>query len=169
MEQRKITFKYKLLQHRGRFEEIRISKTIASTNSLYKSFISLGGVNGWKAWNFLWVIRKLIDRILGGKSIGEPDRDNLSEGSLFDCFIVEKIEVNKKLLLKMNLKTPGEAWLKFEAIEDTDCSYLVVSAIFEPKGIWGYLYWYSILPLHKFIFRDLTIAIKNEAEANMVV
>lgn len=165
----KITFKYKLLQHRGRFEEIRISKTIASTNSLYKSFISLGGVNGWKAWNFLWVIRKLIDRILGGKSIGEPDRDNLSEGSLFDCFIVEKIEVNKKLLLKMNLKTPGEAWLKFEAIEDTDCSYLVVSAIFEPKGIWGYLYWYSILPLHKFIFRDLTIAIKNEAEANMVV
>ena len=67
----------------------------------------------------------------------------------------------------MNLKTPGEAWLKFEAIEDSDCSYLVVSAIFEPKGIWGYFYWYSILPLHKFIFRDLTNAIKSEAEANI--
>ena len=160
----KIQFNYKLSQLRGRFEEIRIAKTTASCSSIFSIFKTLGGRNGWKAWDILWRIRKYIDILLGGPLIQEPDRDNLRIGSDFDCFRIEKFEENKKLLLKMKLKSPGEAWLKFEAIEDVSNSYIVMTAIFEPKGIWGYLYWYSILPLHLIIFKDLMIALKNESE-----
>ena len=112
----------------------------------------------------MWNIRKYIDILLGGKICSEPDRQNLKIGSDFDCFKIEKLDLNKKILLKMTLKTPGEAWLKFEAIDDVTHSYIVMTAIFEPKGIWGYLYWYSILPLHKLIFKDLMISLKKECD-----
>lgn len=160
----KISFEYRLSQQKGRFEEIRIAKTKASCSKIFNVFKSLGGKNGWKAWNFLWSIRKGIDRLIGGKKISEPDRNNLRIGSDFDCFKIEKFEDNKKILLKMNLKTPGEAWLKFEAINDVSFSYIVMTAIFEPKGFWGYFYWYSILPLHKLIFKDMMLAIKKDCE-----
>ena len=133
-------------------------------NKFFSIFKSLGGANGWKAWNSMWNIRKYIDILLGGKICSEPDRENLKIGSDFDCFKIEKLDLNKKILLKMTLKTPGEAWLKFEAIDDVTHSYIVMTAIFEPKGIWGYLYWYSILPLHKLIFKDLMISLKKECD-----
>ena len=160
----KIKFDYRLSQQRGRFEEIRIAKTDATCEQIFSIFKSLGGANGWKAWNSMWNIRKYIDILLGGKICSEPDRENLKIGSDFDCFKIEKLDLNKKILLKMTLKTPGEAWLKFEAIDDVTHSYIVMTAIFEPKGIWGYLYWYSILPLHKLIFKDLMISLKKECD-----
>jgi hypothetical protein len=49
------------------------------------------------------------------------------------------------------MKLPGEAWLEFKIINNT----LYQSATFRPKGIWGKLYWYAILPFHGFIFNGM--------------
>lgn len=49
------------------------------------------------------------------------------------------------------MKLPGEAWLEFK-IED---NILKQTATFRPKGIWGRLYWYSVLPFHGIIFRGM--------------
>jgi hypothetical protein len=48
-------------------------------------------------------------------------------------------------------ETPGEAWLEFKIIGNT----LYQSATFRPRGIWGKLYWYSVLPFHGFIFNGM--------------
>ncbi|MCV6606608.1 MAG: SDR family oxidoreductase, partial [Campylobacterales bacterium] len=34
--------------------------------TVYKSFISIGGENGWFAFDFLWEIRGFIDQLVGG-------------------------------------------------------------------------------------------------------
>ena len=154
---------YRIFQRRGRFEEVRITETDSTPERLFSVLKNLGDKNGWLAWNFLWTIRKLLDRLVGGKKIIDSDRENLKVGDSMDCWRVEKFENNRKILLKMTLKSPGDAWLKLESIPHYSKTFLVITAIFEPKGIWGYLYWYSIFAFHKFIFRDLGAAIISKA------
>ncbi|MEE2975780.1 MAG: DUF2867 domain-containing protein [Thermodesulfobacteriota bacterium] len=155
---------YSFFEHKGRFEEVRINEVKSTPDNLFKVFKSLGGSNGWLAFNPLWTIRKIIDRILGGKMLEEPKRENIEEGDLFDCFQIEKYEEGRKMLMKIILKTPGNAWLKLEAVPQNDKTFLVLSAIFEPKGFWGYVYWYSIFPLHKLIFDELIRKLVLKAE-----
>jgi Na+(H+)/acetate symporter ActP len=64
------------------------------------------------------------------------------------------------------MKLPGRAWLEFEVIGDEECSTIRQTAIFDPIGLSGLLYWYGIYPLHQFVFagmlRNLTRAAKSE-------
>jgi hypothetical protein len=46
------------------------------------------------------------------------------------------------------MKLPGEAWLEFKIKDDV----LVQTATFRPLGLWGRIYWYSVLPFHALIF-----------------
>jgi hypothetical protein len=64
---------------------------------------------------------------------------------------VVDIKPGKRLLLYAQMKVPGEAWLEF----DVQPEQLVQTAHFLPKGVLGRLYWYSVLPFHYFVFRDL--------------
>ena len=58
------------------------------------------------------------------------------------------------------MKVPGKAWLEFSLIDDT----LVQTAFFYPKGLMGRLYWFSMLPFHKFIFGKMLDRVVKRAE-----
>jgi len=45
-------------------------------------------------------------------------------------------------------------------------SLLHTTAIFEPRGLFGLLYWYGLLPFHKLIFAGMVAAIARRAEAH---
>jgi hypothetical protein len=47
------------------------------------------------------------------------------------------------------MKLPGEAWLEFSIDEHRVLHQI---ATFRPRGLWGRLYWYAMLPFHFFIF-----------------
>ena len=47
------------------------------------------------------------------------------------------------------MKLPGEAWLEFKI---DDQNVLHQTATFRPLGLFGRLYWYSVLPFHAIIF-----------------
>ena len=49
------------------------------------------------------------------------------------------------------MKLPGEAWLEFRISENRLCQ----TATFRPLGVWGRLYWYLLLPVHKLIFKGM--------------
>jgi hypothetical protein len=53
------------------------------------------------------------------------------------------------------MKLPGEAWLEFKIQEEKDHFVLVQTATFRPLGLLGRLYWYSLLPFHFFIFKNM--------------
>jgi hypothetical protein len=53
------------------------------------------------------------------------------------------------------MKLPGEAWLEFRIMKLKNKLQLRQVATFRPKGIWGRLYWYSVLPFHYFIFNGM--------------
>ena len=53
------------------------------------------------------------------------------------------------------MKVPGRAWLEFEVTEENGISTVRQTAIFDPVGLFGILYWYSLFPLHELVFRGM--------------
>jgi uncharacterized protein YbjT (DUF2867 family) len=123
---------------------------------------SIGGSTGWYYANWLWGIRGFIDKLFGGVGLrrGRKNQTEISPGDALDFWrvlIADKRE--KRLLLFAEMKLPGEAWLEFRIDNQ---NVLHQTATFRPLGLWGRLYWYSVLPFHGFIFRGMirNIAIK---------
>ncbi|MGB5867716.1 MAG: DUF2867 domain-containing protein, partial [Arcobacteraceae bacterium] len=81
-----------------------------SDASIYQSFTSIGGDNGWFDFDFLWEIRGIIDKMLGGVGLkrGRRSQCDLRTGDCLDFWKVIEIEENKRLLLYAQMKLPGE-------------------------------------------------------------
>lgn len=133
-----------------------------SKEKIYKSFMSIGGDNGWFDYDFLWIIRGAIDKIIGGVGLkrGRRDPHELRVGESLDFWKVVDIKENERLLLFAQMKIPGSAWLEFK-IED---NRLIQSAYFYPKGILGRLYWYILIPTHYFVFTNMIDKIIEKAQ-----
>lgn len=124
---------------------------------------ALGGTTGWYYGNTLWKARGFIDRLFGGTGLrrGRTHPSNLQAGDALDFWRVIAADRDKKrLLLYAEMKMPGEAWLEFKIKGNK----LYQHAVFRPKGLWGRLYWYSVLPFHYFIFNGLINSLVEDVE-----
>lgn len=132
-------------------------KTSKSSSALFGSICMIGGREGWFHSNWMWRLRGLLDRImLGvGTSRGRRSSHDLRINDVIDFWRVEDLRQDSCLLLRAEMKIPGKAWLEFKISPIEEANNLSVTAYFEPKGIWGKLYWYNMLPFHHFIFKDL--------------
>lgn len=115
---------------------------------------SIGGKTGWYYGNWLWRMRGILDKMAGGVGLrrGRTHLNSINPGDTLDFWRV--LYANKeegRLLLFAEMKLPGEAWLEFKMVGDE----LVQTATFRPLGLWGRLYWYSVLPFHGFIFSGM--------------
>ena len=112
------------------------------------------------------MLRGLLDKLIGGPGLlrGRRDPDTLLEGEAVDFWRVERIERPNLLRLRAEMKLPGRAWLQFEAVDiGQDRTELTQTALFEPKGLPGFLYWYALYPLHVLIFRDMIRAVARRS------
>ena len=62
------------------------------------------------------------------------------------------------------MRLPGQALLDFriEANGAQNCT-LRQTALFEPRGLFGLMYWYAVLPLHGVVFRGMLASIQRDA------
>ncbi len=132
-----------------------------SKKNIYKTFTSIGGENGWFDYDFLWEIRGFIDKMIGGVGLkrGRRDPNKLRIGDSLDFWKVVDVKENERLLLYAQMKVPGNAWLEFK-IEDNK---LIQSAYFYPRGVFGRLYWYILIPIHYLVFNNMINSIINKA------
>jgi uncharacterized protein YbjT (DUF2867 family) len=142
-------------------KELDISNIEAS--KVYQSFISIGGENGWFDFDFLWELRGIIDKLIGGVGLkrGRRSQCDLRISDCLDFWKVVDLKKDERLLLYAQMKLPGEAWLEFK-IKDNK---LIQSAYFYPKGVFGRLYWYALVPLHYFIFKNMIKSIIKKASS----
>ncbi|GAB4160967.1 MAG: SDR family oxidoreductase [Winogradskyella sp.] len=141
----------------GCYKDIR-SKTIKDETYTLDKIWSIGGRNGWYSFNSLWKVRGYIDKLFGGVGLrrGRTHDTYLEPGDPLDFWrvlLADKTE--KRLLLFAEMKLPGEAWLEFKIVKDK----LYQRAVFRPKGVWGRLYWYMVLPFHAFVFKGMINAL----------
>lgn len=120
---------------------------------VFHSACALGGLNGWFRYNYLWRLRGLLDKLVGGYGLNRGRRVDreLRLGDAIDFWKVVDIKEGKRLLLYAQMKLPGQAWLEFDIQPDQ----LVQTAHYLPRGVLGRLYWYAVLPFHHFVFADL--------------
>lgn len=131
-------------------------------SKVYQSFISIGGDNGWFDFDFLWELRGIIDKLIGGVGLkrGRRSQCDLRISDCLDFWKVVDLQKNERLLLYAQMKLPGTAWLEFK-IKDNK---LIQSAYFYPKGVFGRLYWYALIPLHYFVFNNMIKSIIKKAK-----
>jgi uncharacterized protein YbjT (DUF2867 family) len=145
------------LTERPRFVATYSMVSEKPAEALFLSFCRVGGRNGWFRDNWMWRIRGMIDRILMGvgDKRGRKHHSFVELGEVIDFWRVEDLSENQRLLLRAEMKIPGQAWLEFKIVPAAPNRGLVVSAYFAPRGLLGSFYWYLFLPFHRTIFKDL--------------
>ena len=128
----------------------------------------IGGRTGWYYGNWLWTVRGFIDLLLGGVGVrrGRRDEDTLRVGDALDFWRVESFDQDRSLRLYAEMKVPGRAWLEFEVTPCQAGSTIRQTAIFDPLGLFGILYWYGIYPLHQCVFAGMLRNIARAAETS---
>jgi uncharacterized protein YbjT (DUF2867 family) len=141
----------------GTVRERRTLHVDLPPHAVFSAFTRLGGDQGWLVWNSLWRIRGWMDKLIGGPGLrrGRRDPEALLTGDVVDFWRVETIVPDALLLLRAEMRLPGRAWLQFKAVPEGTGTRLIQTAIFHPDGLAGALYWYSLYPIHRFIFSDM--------------
>jgi Protein of unknown function (DUF2867) len=126
----------------------------------------IGGKKGWYAWPRLWALRGLVDQLSGGVGSRRGRRDPVCAipGDTIDFWRVQELEPDRRLLLAAEMRGPGRAWLEFECLPLPDGGTRIVqTALWDPIGLAGHLYWLSLWPAHELIFGRMIEGIAREA------
>ncbi len=137
----------------GCYKDTR-ERAFASREDCIDKIWSIGGENGWYYGNWLWRIRGFLDKLAGGVGLrrGRTSEDSLNTGDALDFWrVLYAHKEEGRLLLYAEMKLPGDAWLEFKVHENK----LIQTATFRPLGLLGRLYWFSVMPLHGFIFKGM--------------
>jgi hypothetical protein len=148
------------------FRDAREVVVDAPASAAFRAICRVGGGHGWYAADWLWKVRGWLDRLAGGPGLrrGRRDPANVGYGEALDFWRVTGYERDRRLSLRAEMKLPGEALLEFrvEPLGDRQCTLHQV-ALFQPRGLFGLIYWYAVAPLHHFVFRGLLLGIQREA------
>jgi uncharacterized protein YbjT (DUF2867 family) len=140
--------------------------TEASKEALWRQVMAFGGAEGYYYADYLWFLRRLINWFAGGPSFYRRRRHprELRVGDVVDAWRVIAAEPDRRLTLLMEMRGPGSGVLEFEIDEEGEHRVLRATAYWHPAGPAGLIYWYSLLPVHAFLFRGMTSAIAKRAE-----
>jgi uncharacterized protein YbjT (DUF2867 family) len=154
-----------------RIVDSRTAEVSAPPQLAFQPIRRIGGSNGWYFANLLWRIRGVLDLLVGGVGLrrGRRDPEDLTVGDTLDFWRVEAFEPDRRLRLQAEMKLPGRAWLEFEVVGDSPRSIIRQTAVFDPRGLSGLVYWYALYPIHRWIFsgmlRRIAAASTREAKA----
>lgn len=130
----------------------------ATVDEVWEPVEKIGGKTGYYFGNYLWHVRGIIDRIVGGAGLRRGRRHpyKLMVGDSVDFWRVLDVQVNSHLILIAEMKLPGEALLTFRLRSSgRNVIELFMLSQFLPKGLAGIIYWYALLPFHEMIFSGM--------------
>jgi len=148
------------------FRDSRELAVAAPDWAVFRAVCRVGGGHGWYAADWLWRIRGWMDRLVGGPGLrrGRRDPEVVRYGEALDFWRVVGYVANRRLSLRAEMKLPGEALLEFGIEPDgPEACRLRQTALFQPRGLFGLLYWYAVSPLHDIVFQGMLRGIEREA------
>jgi hypothetical protein len=149
----------------SRIVDSRSVRVACSPDLAFEPIRRIGGNRGWYFANLLWRVRGTLDRLVGGPGLrrGRRDPEHLVPGDALDFWRVEAYEPGRRLRLAAEMRLPGRAWLQFDLEPDGDHTVIRQTALFDPLGLAGLLYWYLLYPMHKVIFAGMLRGIARRA------
>lgn len=152
----------------ARLVDARAADVAAPPAVAFAPIRRIGGRAGWYFADALWHLRAAFDLLAGGVGFrrGRPHPDRLAAGDHVDFWRVEAYEPDRRVRFQAEMKVPGRAWLEFEVEPRAGGgSRIHQTAIFDPLGLSGRLYWYALYPVHVAIFDGMLRRIAARAEA----
>jgi uncharacterized protein YbjT (DUF2867 family)/tryptophan-rich sensory protein len=145
----------------NRLIDSRVAPSPVLPEQAFVPIRQIGGERGWYYADGLWKLRGLLDLLVGGVGLrrGRRDANLVCVGDAIDCWRVEAYEPDRHLRLMAEMRLPGRAWLEFEVQPMTGGSQVRQTAIFDPVGLGGLMYWYLVYPLHQMVFAGMLNAI----------
>jgi len=141
-------------------------ETDAEPHAVFATVEGIGGARGWYVTPLLWSVRGFIDKLMGGVGMrrGRRHPDRMGVGDVVDFWRVEAVEAPSLIRLRAEMRLPGEAWLEWR-IDPTESgrTELRQRALFHPRGLFGRLYWYALVPFHVLIFKRMCAKIADAA------
>jgi hypothetical protein len=146
--------------------DVRTADASAPVDAVFAALCRLGGDRGWHSNGWLWNVRGVVDKLIGGVGMrrGRRDPDRLRVGDALDFWRVEALEDGALLRLRAEMKLPGDAWLEWRVEPTAVGSRVHQLARFHPRGLLGRLYWLGVAPFHRFVFPGLLRGIVEDAE-----
>lgn len=138
---------------------------------IWPSIESIGGKKGWYYGDFLWRIRGVMDRMMGGSGYREGRRvqNELRYGDTIDFWRVILVKKFEQLRLLAEMKVPGQAVLEFDLFpQEKDKTVLVQRARFYPRGLWGLTYWKVLAPVHIWLFKGMLNKVAGSSRAKIL-
>lgn len=145
--------------------DVRTLETTASPDACFRAASAIGGDHGWYVGDWLWRLRGLLDRLVGGPGLrrGRRHPTDLRVGDHVDFWRVEQLESPTVLGLHAEMILPGEAWLEWRFEPTATGTRVTQRARFKPRGLWGRLYWYGVAPFHGLVFPGMIRGIVGDA------
>jgi uncharacterized protein YbjT (DUF2867 family) len=151
----------------NRLVDQRAREVSVNAQAAFAPIRRIGGETGWYGFDWLWRLRGFLDLLVGGVGVrrGRPHPDELQVGDALDFWRVEAYEAGRLLRLRAEMKLPGRAWLEFEVQPTAAGATIRQTALYDPVGLFGLLYWWAIYPLHALVFRTMLRNLARAAEA----
>ena len=109
----------------------------------------IGGDDDWYGLAPLWQLRRLLGRLMGEHwTLHRPSV--VADGADVDWWTVVD-RTPGRLILRGRGWAPGEAWLGYAV----DGDEVVQVGALRTKGVFGFLYWKMLVPVHLTVFRSL--------------
>ena len=148
-----------------RYTDQRVVEVSRPASAVFETVMCVGGSRGWYAWSWLWSLRGALDQLTGGVGSrrGRRDPSCALPGDTVDFWRVERVEPDRLLRLAAEMRMPGRGWLQFEVVPlEEGRTRIVQTALWDPLGLGGRLYWYSLWPLHQVVFRSMIHGIAKD-------
>jgi uncharacterized protein YbjT (DUF2867 family) len=154
------------VRHEGFFINHRSLRVDAPPEAVWRVIHTLGGKDGWLYADFLWKLRGWLDALLRFNQPARPSSRGvtLHAGDILDFYRVEDIS-STRLLLRDEMRVPGDSWMEWQVIPDGDGTHLTQTGYFAPRGLFGFIYWNALYPIHEFVFRGMFREIARRAVA----
>jgi uncharacterized protein YbjT (DUF2867 family) len=141
----------------------------APVGAVWSAISALGGNRGYFAANWLWRIRGIMDRMVGGPGLrrGRRSAHELRLGDALDFWRITEVDPPRRVVLTAEMRLPGIATLGFDIVPHAihpNRSTITMTARFRPRGLLGIAYWYAVLPLHTIVFNGMLRGIARAAE-----
>lgn len=150
-------------------EDSRTVEVNARPETTFRVISRIGGQYGYWGADWLWWLRGAMDKVVGGPGLrrGRRHPEEITYGEALDFWRVDGFAEDRFLSLRAEMRLPGDAALEFKVDPiDQERTLVTQTARFRPKGLFGLAYWYSVYPLHYFVFPTMLGGIKRESENN---
>ena len=140
-----------------RFFERRSTFVAVEPEDCFEAIGRIGGERGWYWGDWLWRLRGALDRLVGGPGLRRRARPSNPPraGEPLDFWTVARCDPGRRLVLRADMRLPGEAWLDLRVRPVAGGCRIEQVASFDARGLLGILYWTLLRPLHSLVFTGM--------------